>query len=193
MGITLPEVEKNNDNITGVLLIFFALLHNLGYKYYDFLKEKLDNKRQTEKSILSRDADVKLYNDLRDVLSYDTIRFLEEHIWSVKFNHRKLEPLEIFLRHFKNAEYEFNSEVIEDKKIELYKAIQEFSSVGDEVFFSAGHDEKNDIYYISVEHEWKFKNEKLYYSTQNKLTNLSNNIVVKYNELIKSCKKELGV
>lgn len=191
--LTLPEINSSTDYMAGITLIFLSLVHNLSYKYYDFFKEKLLHEKFKEKRKLARKSDIKLYKKLKTTLPHETIIFLEEHIWSVKFNYKKLEPLEIFLRHFKKSEFEFNSENIEKEKVKLYTAISDFSTYNAEIFFSAGHDEKSDVYYISVEHSWKVKNEKLYYSTQNKLTDLSNDIVIKYNDLIKACKSELGV
>ena len=51
LKMTLPEMEARNDYATGLCLIFMALAHNIGYKYFGLKQKIFEHKIRQERRI----------------------------------------------------------------------------------------------------------------------------------------------
>ncbi|MDR7019581.1 hypothetical protein [Aeromonas salmonicida] len=126
LGVSLPSVETDTDNVVGLFLIFMALVHNIGYKYFWLKKSIFSHRVCQEKRIY----DANLLDRFLDCIpsSSRSVRLLKEHDFGNSFNKGDLAELEKFYCNWNGAEYYFTDTEIDLKRGLLYDKCSFFLS-----------------------------------------------------------------
>lgn len=122
--LTLPDMEASTDYSIGVILVFMALSHNIGYKYFGLQKLIFEHKVRQEQRI----GDYKLLeNFLIDFPSNcGSAILLKEHDFGNPFDREKLKQLDEFYYRWDGAEYHFIDLEIDTKRKSLYEECKQF-------------------------------------------------------------------
>ena len=124
LKMTLPELEASTDFIIGVLLIFIALAHNVGYKYFGLKQLIFEHKIRQENRI----SDTKLLERFLAEFPSDcsSVILLNEHDFGNSFERDKLRQLEEYCRKWNGAEYHHIDSEIDAKRNSLYEGCKSF-------------------------------------------------------------------
>ena len=119
LKLTLPEMESSSDYTVGLILIFFSLAHNLGYKYFGLKKEQFEHKACQKKRI----SDYKLLERFTAEFPSDSpsCYLLKDHDFGGSFNNDGLVQINHFYYKWNGAEYKFLDNVIEKKRTEFHE------------------------------------------------------------------------
>lgn len=126
LGVALPDMEAYDDYMTGLFLIFMALVHNIGYKYFELKKSIFSHRVRQDKRIF----DTNLLNEFLADFSSESpsLMLLKEHDFGFSFDRRALAGLELFHYRWNGAEYHFIDSEIEGKRSSLHKKCSQFLS-----------------------------------------------------------------
>ena len=115
LAVTLPDMEASTDYATGVILVFMALAHNIGYKYFGLRKLIFGHKVRQEQRI----GDYKLLEKflIEFPSNCASAILLKEHNLGDSFDRWKLKQLDDFYYQWNGAEYHFIDPEIDSKKI----------------------------------------------------------------------------
>lgn len=118
LGVSLPGVEADTDNVVGLFLIFMSLAHNIGHKYF-WLKKSIFSHRVCQEKRIS---DANLLDRFLNCLPSNSrsVRLLKEHDFGNSFNKGDLAELEEFYYSWNGAEYCFTDAEIDVKRGILY-------------------------------------------------------------------------
>lgn len=124
LKLTLPELESSSDYTVGIILVFFALLHNVGYKYFCLKKDELDREILKERRI----SDFNLLNKFTDEFPSNgsSCNLLREHDFGNSFRSKFLEQIQNFYYNWNGAEFKFLDQEIEKKRNEFHEECNVF-------------------------------------------------------------------
>jgi len=124
LKLTLPEMEASTDYTTGIILVFMALAHNIGYKYYELKKEIFNHKALQDRRIF----DYKLLESFLAELPSNcaSVMLLKEHDFGNSFDRDRLQQLEVFYYQWNGAEYHFIDPEIDQKRREFFEGCKKF-------------------------------------------------------------------
>ncbi|CAD6878351.1 hypothetical protein [Methylomonas albis] len=122
---TIAELTNDSaDYIWGVVLVALALIHNIAYRYVNFLAS-CEGKDNLEKRIK---ADTALFENFKIEFPSNcaSARLLKEHDFSNLYDGEATSNLEKFVHRWNDAEHVFLDPVIESKRIELWESCHSF-------------------------------------------------------------------
>lgn len=124
LKLTLPDMESSLDYTAGVLLVFLALAHNIGYKYFDLKKQIFEHKVLQDRRI----SDYKLLETFLSEFSSSSPSaiLLKEHDFNHSFDRNSLKQIEHFYNQWNGAEYKFIDEAIEEKREKFFEYCKSF-------------------------------------------------------------------
>ena len=122
--VTLPDLEASTDYSIGIILVFMALAHNIGYKYFALKKEMFEHKSRQERRI----SDYKLLEKFLDEFPSNCASslLLKEHDFGNSFDRNSLQQIDSFYYQWNGAEYHFSDQEIDKKRQELFEGCKEF-------------------------------------------------------------------
>jgi len=122
--LTLPEMEASTDYTTGIILVFMALAHNIGYKYFELKKEIFNHKALQDRRI----SDFKLLESFLVEFPSNCASaiLLKEHDFGNSFVRDKLQNINAFYYQWNGAEYHFIHPEIDQKRQNLYRGCEQF-------------------------------------------------------------------
>ncbi len=124
LKLTLPEMEASTDYTTGIILVFIALAHNIGYKYFELKKEIFNHKVLQDRRI----SDYKLLELFLGEFPSNCASaiLLKEHDFSNSFDRDKLQNIEGFYYQWNGAEYHFIDSEIDQKRQDFFEGCKQF-------------------------------------------------------------------
>lgn len=122
--LTLPEMEASTDYSIGVALVFMALAHNIGYKYFGLRKLIFEHKVRQEQRIGDYNLLEKFLIDFPS--NCESAILLKEHDFGNSFDRDKLKQLDEFYYRWNGAEYHFIDPEIDTKRKALYEGCKQF-------------------------------------------------------------------
>ncbi len=124
LRLTLPEMEASTDYTTGIILVFMALAHNIGYKYYELKKEIFNHKSLQDRRI----SDYRLLESFLDEFSSNSASaiLLKEHDFGNSFDRDRLQNIEVFYNQWNGAEYHFIDTEIDKKRQSFFEECKQF-------------------------------------------------------------------
>lgn len=124
---TLAELANDSaDYFLGVILIALALIHNIAYRYFNYLSSR-EEKRSHERR---KKADTALFEKFKITLpsSSASVQLLKEHSFWNSYNIQAISQLEEFVNCWNNAEHSFLDASVESQKVELLSCCDSFLS-----------------------------------------------------------------
>jgi len=122
--MTLPEMEASSDYTAGLLLIFMALAHNIGYKYYGLKQSIFTHKIRQEQRISDTNL---LERFLAEFSSHSpSAMLLNEHDFGNSFDRDRLKQIENYYYKWNGAEYHFIDTEIDVKRNLLHEECKNF-------------------------------------------------------------------
>jgi hypothetical protein len=124
LAVALPDMEASTDYTTGVILVFMALAHNIGYKDFGLRKLIFEHKVRQEQRI----GDYKLLEKflIEFPSNCASAILLKEHNFGNSFDREKLKQLNDFYYQWNGAEYHFIDPEIDSKRKALYEGFKQF-------------------------------------------------------------------
>lgn len=112
--MTLPEMEASNDYATGLILIFMALAHNIGYKYFGLKQKIFEHRIRQEQRISDTNLLEKFVNEFSS--NCPSAVLLKEHDFGNSFDRDSLKQINDFYYKWNGAEYHFIDSEIDTKR-----------------------------------------------------------------------------
>ncbi|MBT7973079.1 MAG: hypothetical protein HN687_02875, partial [Candidatus Marinimicrobia bacterium] len=124
LKLTLPEMEASTDYTTGIILVFMALAHNIGYKYFELKKEIFNHKALQDRRI----SDYKLLESflVQFPSNCSSAILLKEHDFGNSFDRDGLQDIDAFYYQWNGAEYHFIDPEIDQKRQHLHEGCKKF-------------------------------------------------------------------
>jgi len=124
ISLTLPGMEASTDYTTGIILVFMALSHNIGYKYFELKKEIFNHKALQERRI----SDYKLLESFLVEFPSNSASsiLLKKHDFGNSFDRDRLKNIDDFYYQWNGAEYHFIDPEIDQKRQELFEGCKQF-------------------------------------------------------------------
>ncbi|KRW50581.1 hypothetical protein AO724_10055 [Aeromonas allosaccharophila] len=124
LKLTLPEMEASNDYATGISIIFMALTHNIGYKYFGLKQKIFEHKVRQEQRISDTNLLERFMNEFSS--NCPSAVLLKEHDFGNSFDRDRLKQLEEFHYKWNGAEYHFIDSEIDSKRNLLHEKSTQF-------------------------------------------------------------------
>ncbi len=117
-------MEASTDYTTGIILVFMALAHNIGYKYFWLKKEIFEHKALQDRRI----SDYKLLESFLAEFPSNCAStiLLKEHDFGNSFNRDKLDQIDSIYYQWNGAEYHFIDPEIDEKRKYFYEGCKQF-------------------------------------------------------------------
>ena len=122
---TLADVSANSNELTfGIILVGFALIHNIAYKIMTIIQANTPSNFKQEIT----GSDRSLFQKFIETFPSNgmSIELLKNHNFGASFHENSLKEIEKFIQEWDNAEHTFLNEAIEQHRIILHESCSNF-------------------------------------------------------------------
>jgi hypothetical protein len=136
------------------------------------------------------ELDREVFLQVREILpSTGAIQFVRSHPWGAAFPLGKMDQLYRFLDHCTRPEFEFIDADLKGLRASFAESVERFCAAIGIYTFPLD----NRLEWSNVPREWEFAQAERYGKAINELTDSSNEVCAKYDELIRLGRRKLGV
>jgi|SRR5947209_10210539 len=138
----------------------------------------------------SAQLDKKVLEELSEVLSWKTVRFVRTNNFAGhSYRRSTLEPLWVFLDRCENPAFEFLDTELEGHRAELKAAISELDDLLNENAFSLG----TNLDFSSVPQEWEIEQPARFWKVVRTIHSAAKRIGTAYDQIVRVGRRKLGV
>ncbi len=124
LKMILPEMEASNDYAIGIVLIFMALAHNIGYKYCELKQKMFEHKTRQKQRISDANLLERFVKEFSS--SCPSSLLLKEHDFGYPFDLDSLKQLKDFYNKWNGAEFHFIDSKLDSKRNFLHEKSKQF-------------------------------------------------------------------